>query len=240
MSDLTWGYKLVGTDLSTDDHQGGRHRYRLGEWHYADPQGREFTTGACPTFPGDGLCVARNLSGASSGGMRLGSSVMLLVGYAPDDVLADSGDKIRVRRLFVHPDPIDPVRAIVGPNANLVGANLGGANLGGAYLVGANLRNANLVGANLGGANLVGANLVGAHLVGANLRNANLVGANLGGAYLVGANLRNANLVGANLGGANLVGAYLVGAHLVGANRPSWLPAAWTVTANGFITEATA
>jgi hypothetical protein len=35
--DLHWGYKFVGTDLATDDHAGGRFRYRsatvTGEWH---------------------------------------------------------------------------------------------------------------------------------------------------------------------------------------------------------------
>lgn len=29
---LQWGYKFVGTDLCTDDRNGGRFRYRLGEW----------------------------------------------------------------------------------------------------------------------------------------------------------------------------------------------------------------
>lgn len=136
---LHWGYKLVGVDLTTDDHQGGRYRYRLGEWHEATPD-RPFTTGECPAFPGDGLCIARTLTGAQSGGARLGGATMLLVGYDPADLLHDGPDKIRVRRLYVAPDPIDPVRAIIGPNADLRYANLGGADLRGANLRGADLR----------------------------------------------------------------------------------------------------
>jgi uncharacterized protein YjbI with pentapeptide repeats len=238
VNDLLWGYKLVGTDLATDDHQGGRHRYRLGEWHDTDPSNRSYSSGDCPAFPGDGLCVARTLSGAQSGGARLGASVMLLVGYHTDDLLSDSRDKVRVKRLFVHPDPVDPIRAIIGPNADLGGANLGGANLGGANLGGANLGGANLGGADLRGANLGGANLGGADLGGANLRGAYLRDAYLRDANLGDADLRGADLGGANLGGANLGGANLRGANLRGAYRPSWLPAAWSVTANGFVTEA--
>ena len=174
MKNMMWGFKLVGVDLTTDDHQGGRFRYRLGEWVAPElPAGRTFTKGDCPAFPGDGVCVARNLSGAQSGGARLGASTMLLVGYMPEDVLCDSGDKIRVARLWVAPEPIDPVRAIIGPRANLYGANLYGADL-----YGADLRGANLYGADLRVANLRGANLYGADLRGANLRGANLRGAN--------------------------------------------------------------
>jgi hypothetical protein len=231
---LTWGYKLVGLDLATDDHRGGRFRYRPGQWIEADPGGRPFSLGDCPAFPGDGLCVARTLSGAQSGGARIGQSVMLLVGYHQDDVLGGgSRDKARVRRLFVHPDPQDPLAWLTGPNACLRGACLRGAYLRGAYLrgadlpgaarwganhVGADLRGADLRGANLRGANLVGACLRGAYLRDADLRGADLRGADLRGADLRDANLRGANLVGADLRGADLVGAYLRGADLRDAN----------------------
>lgn len=156
--DLHWGYKLVGVDLATDDHNGGRFRYPLGDWVHPRPapgcKSQPFTTrDECPAFPGDGLCVATSLSGAQSGGARLGSSAMLLVGYLPGDVLAEGRDKIRVKKLWVHPDPLDPVSIIARPgaylrDANLRYADLGGANLRGADLGGANLRNANLGGAN--------------------------------------------------------------------------------------------
>ena len=179
-ANLQWGYKFVGTDLCTDDNQGGRFRYRLGEWiEAANPTAHN---DPCPRHPGDGLCVARTLSGAQSGGARVGSSVMLLVGFTADDVLAESPDKLRVARLWVHPDPLDPVRILCTPGANLRGANLYGADLRGANLRGADISGANLRGANLRGADLRRANLRGADLRGADLRGANLYGANLRGA----------------------------------------------------------
>ncbi len=222
------GFKFVGLDLCTHHPQAGRYRYHLDAWNEA-PGPILDHKGECPTAPGDGLCVALTVPAAQSGGRRLGNSVMLLVGYLPDDVVGTDGYKVRVRRLYVHPDPIDPVQLVLwaisaddlgGANlggANLGGANLGGANLGGANLRGANLRDANLGGANLGGANLRDANL-GATLGGANLGGANLRGANLGDANLGGANLGDANLGDANLGGANLRAANLGDANLGGAN----------------------
>ena len=179
-ANLQWGYKFVGTDLATDDKQGGRFRYRLGEWiEAANPTAHD---SPCPRHPGDGLCVARTLSGAQSGGARVGSCVMLLVGFTSDDVLAESPGKLRVARLWVHPDPLDPVQILCTPGANLYGANL----------YGANLYRANLSGANLSGADLSGANLYGADLSGANLYRADLSGADLYGADLSGANLYRA------------------------------------------------
>ena len=155
-ANLQWGYKFVGTDLATDDKQGGRFRYRLGEWiEAANPTAHD---SPCPRHPGDGLCVARTLSGAQSGGARVGSCVMLLVGFTSDDVLAESPGKLRVARLWVHPDPLDPVQILCTPGANLSGANLYGANLYRANLSGANLSGADLYGADLSGADLSGAN----------------------------------------------------------------------------------
>ena len=139
---LQWGYKFVGTDLATDDHNGGRYRYRLGEWHEAEnPMVHD---SPCPQRPGDGLCVARTLLGAQSGGLGMGAAVMLLVGFTEADVLAETVDKVRVARLWVHPDPVDPLQAIISAGANLSGANLFGANLFGASLSGANLYRADL------------------------------------------------------------------------------------------------
>ena len=159
MNDLEWGYKLVGVDLTTDDHQGGRFRYRPGEW--AEAPG-PFTTGdPCPRTAGDGLCVARTFTGAGSGGARLGSSAMLVVGYDPADVLGSDGHKVRVRRLFVASGVVDPVRAIIGPGAVLRYAVLRGAVLRYADLRGADLRDADLSDADLSGADLSGAYLSG-------------------------------------------------------------------------------
>jgi len=229
------GFKFVGLDLCTHHPEAGRYRYHLDAWNEA-PGPILDHKGECPTAPGDGLCVALTVPAAQSGGQRLGNSVMLLAGYLPDDVVGTDGSKVRVRRMYVHPDPIDPVQLVLWAiaaddlwGANLWGANLGGANLGGANLGGANLGGANLGGANLGGANLGDANLGGANLWGANLWGANLGGANLGGAYLGDANLGDANLGGANLRGANLRGAY--------GNERTTLPAGCRVNDSGLIVQ---
>ena len=170
---MEWGFKFVGLDLCTDDHNGGRHRYHLDAWNEA-PGPITQSTSACPSAPGDGLCVALTVSAAQTGGQRMGNSVMLLVGYLPEDVLGTDGAKVRVRRLYVEPDPVDPVQLTLWA---IAADDLRGANLGGVYLGGTNLW-----GANLGDANLRGANLRGANLGDANLGGANLGGANLGGA----------------------------------------------------------
>jgi len=176
--------------------------------------------GACPNGEGDGICIARTLRGAGSGGIPGGT--YLLVAYCPADVLGEDTNKVRVKRALTL--DVFTFAAFIGPGANLGGANLWGADLGGADLGGANLWGADLGGADLWGANLRGANLRGADLWGANLRDANL-----GGANLRGANLRGANLGGANLGGANLWDAY--------ANERTVVPSGWVV-ANGRIEKA--
>ena len=177
------GFKFVGLDLCTHHPEAGRYRYQLDAWNEA-PGPILDHKGECPTAPGDGLCVALTVPAAQSGGRRLSNSVMLLVGYLPNDVVGTDGSKVRVRRLYVHPDPIDPVQLVLWAIA--------ADDLGGAYLRGANL----------GGADLGGADLGGADLRDANLRGADLRGAYLGGAYLGGANLGDANLRGAYLRGA--------------------------------------
>ncbi len=152
-TNLLWGYKLVSPDLTTNDHLGGRYQYVVGEWHKA-PNPTEHND-PCPSAPGDGLCVAKNLLGAQSGGNGLGKSMGLVVGYRAKDVLASSVAKLRVRKLFVS-STFDPMKVIIAPGANLEGANLRGADLEGADLEGANLRGADLRGADLWGANLRG------------------------------------------------------------------------------------
>ena len=207
------GFKFVGLDLCTHHPEAGRYRYQLDAWNEATGPILDHK-GECPAAPGDGLSVALTVPAAQSGGRRLGNSVMLLVGYLPDDVVGTDGSKVRVRRLYVHPDPIDPVQLVLWA---IAADDLGGADLGGADLRGAYLR-----GANLGGADLGGADLGGADLRDANLRGADLRGAYLGGAYLGGA----------NLGDANLRGAYLRGAT---GNEWTRLPAGYRVNDSGLI-----
>ena len=167
------GFKFVGLDLCTHHPEASRYRYQLDAWNEA-PGPILDHQGECPAAPGDGLCVALSVPAAQSGGQRLGSSVMLLVGYLPDDILGTDGYKVRVRRLYVHPDPVDPVQLVLWAIAadNLRGAYLGDADLGGAYLGDADLRGAALRDADFGGAYLGGANLRDADLGGANLRGA--------------------------------------------------------------------
>ena len=217
---LLWGWRLNAPDLCS------REAYRWpfpGNWAYADGP---FTTGGneCPSTPGDGICIAKTLLGAQSGGRSFTNSVGLHVAYYQQDVLAESDKKLRVTACWVA-DQFDPVAEFVHAakradlrNAYLSGAYLSGADLSGAYLRNAYLRNAYLSGANLSGAYLSGANLSGADLSGAYLRNAYLSGANLSGANLSGANLRNADLSGAALSGADLSGADLRNANLRNAN----------------------
>ena len=157
------GFKFVGLDLCTHHPEAGRYRYQLDAWNEA-PGPILDHKGECPTAPGDGLCVALTVPAAQSGGRRLSNSVMLLVGYLPDDVVGTDGSKVRVRRLYVHPDPIDPVQLVLWA---IAADDLGGADLRDANLRGADLRGAYLGGAYLGGANLGDANLRGAYLRGA-------------------------------------------------------------------------
>ena len=148
---LRWAFRLNHTDFrSRDDF-----RWPFpGFWGEASGP---FTTtdNLCPSAPGDGLCVAHTLGGASSGGNRVGGSVGLLVCYLDADLLASSAGKSRVRRAWVA-GVFDPVRAVVAAKD---GANLGGANLEYADLRGANLQAAELRYANLQAANLRDANL---------------------------------------------------------------------------------
>lgn len=130
--DLLWGFRLCHVDMTS------RNGYRWpfpGNWAVADPRGRTFTRGAhgCPTFDGDGICVAHTLRGATSGEATV-NGVGLLVAYLPADVLAEEPDKLRAQRVWVA-DTFRPLAAIT--SAASVGANLRGANLEGAYLRGA-------------------------------------------------------------------------------------------------------
>jgi len=196
----------------------------------------------CPSYDGDGICLATTAAGASSGGIPM--HTVLVCEYDEADVLGQgqNGEKIRVRKAEVlsvddfpailrgvtrHADPL-PTKANLSranlSRANLSGANLSGANLSRAYLSGANLPGANLRsadlsradlrGAYLRSANLSRANLSLADLPGANLSRANLPSADLSGAYLRSANLRSADLSLADLSGANLRSADLRSANL--------------------------
>ena len=166
---MVLGWRIVHPDLTS---RGGFRWPFPGNWCVA-PGPIKDHGGACPKGEGDGICVAKTWSGASSGGIR--SQTCLLVAYQPGDVLGEDSAKVRVRRALV----LDVFRSTagLGPGADLYGANLTRANLTGAYLAGANLAGANLSRANLYEANLTGADLYEAYLTGANLTGADLSGA---------------------------------------------------------------
>lgn len=190
---LDWGLKAVQSDLRTYDDYRWPWPSNWAECLAADID--EKNLNACPSKPGDGLCVAKLWQGMRYA--RVPSKTLLLVGYDPAEVLGEDEEKVRVRRAFVR-YVIDGERLIrehgLGANlkyALLRFANLEGADLRGAKLRGADLRGADLSFAELGGANLKSADLEGADLEGADLSFANLSFANLGGANLGGANFRD-------------------------------------------------
>ena len=162
---LTLGWRTVHPDLRST--RGYRYPHPGG---WATCTGNHLTAGdPCPSFNGDGLCVAKTWAGAASGGIP--AHAALLVAYRPGDVLGEDADKVRVRSMLVL-DVFDPARLLregMGAGADLTGADLTGADLAGAYLARAYLTGANLTGANLTGAYLARADLTGADLSGANL-----------------------------------------------------------------------
>jgi uncharacterized protein YjbI with pentapeptide repeats len=217
------GWKVVAPDLRS---------YKGFQWPSSGivtaKNVNELNAGSCPSYEGDGLCVALTWAGAAAGGRSAFTGLVLA--YCQEDMLGRDPTKIRVRACQVLGllDLQRLLREGHGQGANFQGANFRGADLQGANFQGANLQGADLQraylqvadlqGADLRGADLWGANLQGADLQGANLQGANLRGANFPGANFRGANLLEANLQGANLRGADLWGANLQGADLLEAN----------------------
>jgi hypothetical protein len=181
------GWKVVRPDGRTHDN----YQWPLTATDVqADPNGRAFELGdACPSFPGDGLCIATSWEGAQSGGLP--AITGLAVAYREADKLGGDSTKIRVKGCRVL-DVLDIPRLLREGHGT-------GAYLTGAYLTRADLTRANLTGANLTGANLTGADLTRANLTRANLTRANLTDANLTDANLTRADLTRANLTRADL-----------------------------------------
>jgi hypothetical protein len=115
---LLWGWKSVHADLRTRDN----FQWPLpGEWVRSDHAVDPANSGACPKRPGDGVCIAHTFAGAASGGIRLGTA--LIVGYHVQDVLGADNDKVRVRCAWVWALD-DVIRLIIDSRAYLAGANL--------------------------------------------------------------------------------------------------------------------
>ncbi len=131
------GWKAVHDDLTSH-----------GGFQWPGPGGRVTSRGSkkggpCPSFVGDGFCIAKTAHGAASGGIPL--HTLLVLAYDSRGVLGSDTNKIRVRSARV-------LAVVDGWRADLRGADLQGANLRGADLRGANLREADLWEADLRGA----------------------------------------------------------------------------------------
>ena len=164
------GWKAVRPDGRTHDN----YRWPLAATDVqADPNGRAFELGdACPSFPGDGLCIAISWKGAQSGGLP--AITGLAVAYREADKLGGDSTKIRVKGCRVL-DVLDIPRLLReghGSGADLAGADLARVNLTDVNLTGANLARVNLADANLTRVNLARVNLTGAYLTDANLAGA--------------------------------------------------------------------
>lgn len=162
LNDLEYGLRSVNADSSSSH---GFVRPAPGKWATATGP---FTVNGnpCPSVPGDGLCVARSWSGAASG--AISGDHILLVGYRPNDVLADDRyNKLRVKSALV----IErfKFRDLIN-EAN--SGELQYLNLSNVLLIRADLSDTNLQGSNISGARLTGANLTVANLTGANLTDA--------------------------------------------------------------------
>ena len=171
--DLAVGWKVTRVDGTTHGRYywplvNGDHDlpvlHECGAWNNANPK-------SCPSAPGDGLCLVTTHAGpASSGGVRLASSIGHVLVYAP--ALAHSNEEGKYRAPWViDVDSFDPVE--------LIRLGLSRADLSRANLSRADLSRANLSWANLSWADLSRADLSWADLSGANLSRANLSGANL-------------------------------------------------------------
>ena len=134
-------FKFVAADFTTRGHTftwpfpGGELR--------CDPDSvNTDNKGPCPSGEGDGLCLAKTVRGACSGGQPMSTAVGLRVEYDPADVLGEDNDKLRVSACRVT-GVFDPMHLLrTNAHVPVLGADLEGANLRGANLRGANLRGA--------------------------------------------------------------------------------------------------
>jgi hypothetical protein len=124
---MKWAWRSVRTDFTST--RGYRWPF---PGHWAEASG-PFTASksACPSKQGDGLCLAWSITGAISGGIRLGTG--LLCGYLPSDLLgtwdpdhSTDTNKLRLKRAWVA-EVMDTMAALTEGSANLRSANLRGA-----------------------------------------------------------------------------------------------------------------
>ena len=97
-SDFDWFWRINDIDRLASSHD--YHWPYPGHW--AKPPGRAIVGDgdACPSDETGGLCLARTLGGAQSGGRPLAGSAVLVCGVA-DPILGDQPAKVRVARAWV-------------------------------------------------------------------------------------------------------------------------------------------
>ena len=119
-----WAVKATRPDFRTRD---GFQWAFPGGWTTDPADEGTYTTRVCPSKPGDGLSVAKTLSGMTQGGYS--PSTVLVVGFAQEHVIAEDFDKLKVSQAYT---------LCVWDGIGLIqtrgrGADLGGANLRDAY-----------------------------------------------------------------------------------------------------------
>lgn len=139
MSGLVWGIKRIDPDLTTGRTRDGaaviHWPVQTGGWVEHPTPEKVLHGDTC----GVGIHVAKTWRGASLGG-SLTEAAGIVVGWHPNDVVAESADKARVRRCLVVPG-VTPFPAVVRngwcARADLAWADLARANLTRADLTGA-------------------------------------------------------------------------------------------------------
>lgn len=112
---LKLGWKIADHNMKT--HNG--YQWRAGQWHVPQHSfesifGGVTTSGECPQYQGDGLCLAKTWTGATSGNIYpSGDTKIMLIAYADEHVLHNSHvDKYRVRACYVI--AVDTLRSFFG------------------------------------------------------------------------------------------------------------------------------
>ena len=256
---MIWGFRLVGVDLHTRGTAGPLPvpARRLGQ---ADGPIIDANTNGCPGGTGRRAVRRSHRTRAPSPAGRPRPSAMLIIGYLPDDVLGQEaeGSKVRVQRLWVEPDPVDPVQLVLwditsgqkGERADLSGRTSPGRTSPGRP-EGEPLRGGPLPGrtspSNLSGANLSRGGPLGRTSRGEPLR-ANLSGRTSPEPDLSGATSRGEPLAGGPLTGRTSAGRTSPGRRTSAGRGPlranlsrgvrhrvDPLPAGWTVNASGLV-----
>ena len=116
------GLKAVNPDFTT---RGGFRWAFPGKWTRDPVDTGSYSTEVCPTGPGDGLSVAKTVSGMAQGSYR--PVTVLVVGFSGADLIAEDDNKWKVRKAktLAVVDGVGIIRTF-GSRADLAGADLSG------------------------------------------------------------------------------------------------------------------